>query len=180
MVYGRALLELTPEQIERTLRVNVLALFWVTRAFLPDMMARGSGHVVTVASAAGLMGVPRQTDYAASKHAAVGFDESLRLELRRAAPGVVTTVVCPFYIDTGMFAGVQTRFPWLLPILKEDKAADAIVRGIQLNRRQVIMPLMVRSLPLMRLLPVAAFDRLADFFGITASMDEFVGRGPTA
>ena len=180
VVSGRPLLELTPEQIERTLKVNVLALFWVTRAFLPSMIERGSGHVVTMASAAGLMGVPRQTDYSSSKHAAVGFDESLRLELRRTAPGVMTTVVCPFYIDTGMFAGVTTRFSFLLPILKEEKVAAAIVRAIQLNRRQVIMPLMVRSVPLMRMLPVAAFDRLADFFGVTASMDEFVGRGQAA
>jgi len=180
VVSGRTLLQLTPEQIERTLRVNVLALFWVTRAFLPAMVERGSGHVVTMASAAGLMGVPHMTDYAASKFAAVGFDESLRLELRRAAPGVVTTVVCPFYIDTGMFAGVKTRFPWLLPILKEDEVADAIVRAIQRNRRQVILPLLVRSVPLMRLLPVAAFDRIADFLGVTASMDSFVGRGPAA
>ena len=180
VVSGRPLLQLTQEQIERTFRVNVLALIWVTRAFLPAMIERGSGHVVTMASAAGLIGVPRQTDYGASTHAAVGFAESLRMELRRTAPGVITTVVCPFYIDTGMFAGVKTRFSFLLPILKEEKVADAIVRGIQLNRRQVIMPLMVRSVPLMRLLPVAAFDRLADFFGVSASMDEFVGRGPAA
>jgi all-trans-retinol dehydrogenase (NAD+) len=180
VVSGRPLLELTPEQIERTLKVNVLALFWVTRAFLPAMIERGGGHIVTVASAAGLIGVPRQTDYGASKHAAVGFDESLRMELRRSAPGVMTTVVCPSYIDTGMFAGVTTRFPLLLPILKEEKVADAIVRAIQLNRRRVMMPFMVRTVPLMRLLPVSAFDWVADFLGIAGAMDEFVGRGPAA
>jgi all-trans-retinol dehydrogenase (NAD+) len=177
VVSGHTFLELTPEQIEQTVRVNVLALFWVTRAFLPAMVERGCGHVVTVASAAGLIGVPHQSDYAASKHAAVGFDEALRMELRRAAPGVVTTVVCPFYVDTGMFAGVTTRFPWLLPILKEDQVVDAILRGIQRNRRQVVLPLLVRSLPLMRLLPVTAFDQIADVLGVTGSMDGFVGRG---
>jgi len=180
VVSGRPLLELSPEQIERTIKVNVLALFWVTRAFLPAMIERGSGHVVTVASAAGLIGVPKQTDYGASKHAAVGFDESLRMELRRTAPGVMTTVVCPTYIDTGMFAGVTTRFPLLLPILKEQKVADAIVRAIQLNRRQVMMPFMVKTMPLMRLLPVPAFDWVADFLGIARAMDEFVGHGPAA
>jgi all-trans-retinol dehydrogenase (NAD+) len=144
------------------------------------MIERGSGHVVTVASAAGLIGVPKQTDYGASKHAAVGFDESLRMELRRTAPGVMTTVVCPSYIDTGMFSGVTTRFPLLLPILKEEKVANAIVRAIQMNRRQVMMPFMVRTMPLMRLLPVPAFDWVADFLGIARAMDEFVGRGPAA
>ena len=177
IVSGRPLLELEDEQIERTLRVNALGPFWVTRAFLPAMVERGSGHIVVVASAAGLMGTPRQTDYAASKHAAVGFAEALRMELQRTAQGVRVTVVCPYYIDTGMFEGVRTRFPQLLPILREDNVVDAIIAAVQRNKPQVIMPLMVRSLPAMRLLPVWAFDRVADFFGLTRSMDEFTGRG---
>ena len=83
------------------------------------MIARDEGHVVTVASAAGLVGVKGLVDYSSSKFAAVGFDEALRMELADTAPGVKTTVVCPFFIDTGMFEGAQTRFAWLLPILKE-------------------------------------------------------------
>ena len=177
VVSGKPLLELTDEQIEQTLRVNALAPFWVTRAFLPGMLQRGSGHVVTIASAAGLIGTPRQTDYAASKHAAVGFAEALRFELKRSSPGVKTTLVCPFYVDTGMFAGVKTRFPQLLPILKLDDVVGAIVKAIQDDTPQVQMPFMVRTLPAMRLLPIWAFDALADFFGVTRAMDEFTGRG---
>ena len=105
VISGQLLSELTDEAIERTLAVNTLALFWCTRAFLPAMVERRRGHVVTLASAAGLVGVVRQTDYSASKHAAVGFAESLRFELRRYAPEVHTTLVCPFYINTGMFDG---------------------------------------------------------------------------
>lgn len=176
VVSGAPLLELSHDHIERTFRVNTLSLFWVTKAFLPEMVRRGSGHIVNVASAAGLMGSPRQTDYAASKHAAVGFSEALRLELRRAESGVRVTVVCPFYVDTGMFDGVRTRFPFLLPILSTDEAAARILKAIQHDRTHAIMPFMVRTLPAMRLLPVWAFDQLADFFGITAAMDEFVGR----
>lgn len=178
VVSGRYLLELTDDQIERTFKVNVLALFWVTRAFLPTIMERGFGHIVTVASAAGLIGSRKETDYAASKHAAVGFNESLRMELRTLAPGVKTTVVCPYYVDTGMFEGVRTRFPLLLPILKQEKVAGRIVRAIQFDRAQVLMPWMVRTLPALRLLPVPAFDMLADFFGVNACMDDFVGRTP--
>ncbi len=127
------------------------------------MVAGGSGHIVTVASAAGLMGSPRMTDYSASKFAAVGFNEALRLELKRSAPGVKTTVVCPFYIDTGMFEGVRTRFPLLLPILREEEVVGRVLKAIQHDRPQVVMPWMVRTLPAMRLLPVGAFDRVADF-----------------
>jgi all-trans-retinol dehydrogenase (NAD+) len=181
VVSGRPLLELSDEHIERTFAVNTLALFWTTKAFLPAMVRRGSGHVVTVASAAGLIGSARETDYAASKFAAVGFNEALRQELRRSSPGVRTTVVCPFYVNTGMFAGVRTRFPLLLPILEEEAVADRIIDAIQRNRPQVQMPFMVSTLPAMRLLPVWAFDRLADFFGINNAMDGFTGRGePTA
>jgi all-trans-retinol dehydrogenase (NAD+) len=178
IVSGRPLLELPDERIERTFAVNTLALFWTTKAFLPAMKARGSGHVVTVASAAGLIGTARETDYAASKFAAVGFNEALRQELRRSARGVRTTVVCPFYIDTGMFQGVKTRFPLLLPVLKEQQVADRVLKAIRRNTPQVQMPWMVQTLPMMRLLPVWAFDELADFFGLNNAMDAFTGRPP--
>ena len=176
IVSGRPLTDLTPEQVERTFRVNVLSLFWVTQAFLPGMVDRNRGHVVTIASAAGLVGVARQTDYSASKHAAVGFNESLRAELAAAGTDVHTTVVCPYFIDTGMFDGVVTRFPRLLPILKPDHVVDQITRAIEHDRAQLIMPPLIRSLPALRALPVAVFDRAMGFFGVNASMDHFTGR----
>jgi all-trans-retinol dehydrogenase (NAD+) len=176
IVSGARLLDIPDEKIERTFQVNTLALYWVTKAFLPAMVERDRGHVVTVASAAGLVGVARQTDYSASKHAAVGFDESLRVELSQVAPGVVTTAICPYYIDTGMFEGVKTRVPFLLPILKQEKVADQIVRAIERDKRLVVMPPMVRLTPVLRVLPPRAFDRMMDLFGINVSMDHFVGR----
>jgi all-trans-retinol dehydrogenase (NAD+) len=176
VVSGRRLLDTSDAHIEATFAVNTLALYWTTKAFLPGMIRRGGGHIVTIASAAGLVGVARQTDYAASKHGAVGFDESLRYELRGVAPRVKTTLVCPFYIDTGMFRGVKSRFPLLLPILEEEKVARRIIRAIRRDERRLIMPSLVRLLPVMRLLPPALFDRLIDFFGVNASMDEFTGR----
>ena len=95
VVSGKPLLELTDEAIERTFDINTLSLFRTTRAFLPGMMEQKSGHIVTIASAGGLIGVPRMTDYSASKFAAVGFDESLRVELKRLGyPNIRTTVVC--------------------------------------------------------------------------------------
>jgi all-trans-retinol dehydrogenase (NAD+) len=178
IVSGRPLLELTEEQIERTFAVNVLALYWVTRPFLAGMVSRGRGHVVTVSSAAGLVGVARQTDYSASKHAAVGFDESLRVELARSAPGVRTTVVCPYYVDTGMFEGVRTRVPLLLPILDQHRVAERIVEAVEKDRPALIMPPLVRFLPALRVLPPRLFDRVMDLFGVNRSMDHFTGRSP--
>jgi all-trans-retinol dehydrogenase (NAD+) len=177
VVSGKPLLQIPDEKIEATFAVNVLALFWTTKAFLPHMIENNRGHVVTIASASGLIGVAKLSDYAASKWAAIGFDESLRGELRKAAPGVMTTVVCPFYIDTGMFHGVKSRFSFLLPILKEEKVADRVVSAIQRDKRRLMMPPTVYTVPLMRMLPVGVFDALASFLGVNASMDEFKGRG---
>ena len=176
VVSGRPLLENSPESIERTLQVNLHSLFWVTRAFLPGMVARNYGSVVTIASAAGLIGPARMTDYSASKFGAVGFNESLRGELRTCARGVNTLLVAPFYMNTGMFDGVKTRFPLLLPILDPAKVAVATLNAIESGKPMLVEPWFVNSVALLRLMPVKAFDALADFFGINAGMDEFHGR----
>lgn len=62
--------------------VNCESNFWIVRDFLPGMMAKNNGSIVTIASACGLAGaVPRLCDYTASKFAAVGFSEGLRSEM---------------------------------------------------------------------------------------------------
>ncbi|UVJ40115.1 SDR family NAD(P)-dependent oxidoreductase [Arthrobacter sp. CJ23] len=176
VVSGQRLLEGNDEGIERTMNVNVLALYWVTRVFLGDMARRGSGTVVTIASAAGMVGVAKQTDYSASKFAAVGFNESLRAEMRTDKTGVNTLVVCPYYIDTGMFDGVTTRFPRLLPILKEQEVAVKILDGIESGRQSLVLPPLVNLIPPARMLPVRAFDRVMDLLGVNQTMKDFTGR----
>jgi len=176
VVSGKTLLATTPEQIERTFAVNTLALFWTAQAFLPGMLARNKGHIVTIASAAGLIGVKGLADYSGSKFAAVGFDEALRTELASTKGAVRTTVVCPFFIDTGMFAGVTTRFPLLLPILKPEYVVKRILGAVKKGRRRLVLPWFAHSIFLLRLLPVSAMDAVAGFFGINHSMDHFVGR----
>jgi len=177
VVSGKNLLDISDADIERTFQINTLALFRTVRAFLPSMLERGNGHLVTVASAAGLAGTAKLTDYCSSKFAAVGFDESLRLELQQQNSNVITTVICPYYTDTGMFAGAKTRFSWLLPILKPEAVARRTVSAIQKNRRRLVMPWFVYMSWPGRLLPVRWFDALMAFFGISHSMDEFRGSG---
>jgi all-trans-retinol dehydrogenase (NAD+) len=176
IVSGKTLLEAEDEKIVTSLSVNVLSLFWTTRAFLPSMIERNSGHIVTISSAAGLIGVRGLSDYCSAKFAAFGFDESLRLELRRLKSAVRTTIICPFFIDTGMFKGVKTRFPLLLPILKSEYAAGRIVKAVLKNKRRLIMPRLVYSMLWLRVLPPDWLDVIADFFGISKAMDEFTGR----
>ena len=176
VVSGRRLLEAAEQDIERTMQVNVLSLYWVTRAFLGGMVSRRRGTVVTIASAAALVGVARQTDYSASKFAAFGFDESLRAELRAAHTPVNTLVVCPYYIDTGMFDGVRTRWPRLLPILHEEQVASRVLDAVEAGRRKLLLPPVVNLLPVLRILPVGVFDRVMDVLGVNQTMDHFTGR----
>jgi all-trans-retinol dehydrogenase (NAD+) len=176
VVSGVPFIQLPDDKIKRTMDVNVLALFWTCKTFLPSMIERDSGHIVTIASAAGIIGVRGLADYSASKYAAVGFDESLRMELRRLKSAIRTTVVCPFFIDTGMFAGVKTRFPLLLPILKPTYAAGKIVQAVLKNKQRLVMPRFVNLVFLLRLFPLAFLDFMADLVGISRAMDGFTGR----
>lgn len=82
-----------------------------TKAFLPAMLAKDHGHIVTIASLAGHVGITKLVDYCSSKFAAVGFDEAVRLELEiLGSQNVLTTCICPFFIQsTGMFEDVNAR-----------------------------------------------------------------------
>lgn len=176
IVSGKKLLDMEEPAVRRLYDVNTFALYWTTQAFLPGMIERDRGSVVTIASAAGLTGVARQTDYSASKWAAVGFTESLRGELRADGSRVNTLAVCPFYINTGMFKGVQTKFPRLLPILEENEVATRVLDSVKSGREQLVMPSLVRLVPGARLLPTRAFDKVMDFLGVNQTMDHFTGR----
>ncbi len=181
VVTGARLEDATEEGIRRTFEVNALAPYWLTRAVLPGMRARGRGAIVTVASAAGLVGVARQTDYSASKHAAVGFAESLGAELRKEGSPVTSLVACPYYVSTGMFDGVRTRIPALLPILRPEAVADAVLDAVEAGRRRLLLPRAVGLIAPLRALPGGAFDAAMDVLGVNATMDAFTGRStPTA
>ena len=176
VVSGKLLLELSERDIQRTFGVNALALFWTTRAFLPGMLERGAGHVVTIASAAGVVATVRQTDYAASKHAAVGFDEALRCELHHLGhTQILTTVVCPYYVATGMFDGAKPSSPFL-PVADPAHVADQIVDGIRRGRRRMFLPPLVAGSYLGRVLSTSLFDASMRMLGVSHSMDEFRGR----
>lgn len=81
------------------------------KAFLPAMIEQNDGHIVTIASMAGHVGVAKLVDYCSSKAAACGFDEALRLELEvKGVKGVHTSLICPYFIRaTGMFEEVNSR-----------------------------------------------------------------------
>jgi 3-oxoacyl-[acyl-carrier protein] reductase len=104
-------MQLTAEEWHRMIDVNLNALFHVTRSVLPGMIERGSGHVLIIGSIAGRNTFAGGTAYTATKHAVMGFAESLMLEVRDA--GVKVSVVMPGSVSTELFpAGTNTS--WML------------------------------------------------------------------
>lgn len=92
--------DLSPEEGESIVRVNLLGAMHMTQAVLPAMRRQGDGHIVNVASIAGLHGTPFMAVYCAAKHGLVGFTEALRVELY--GTGVTLTAFCPGTVDTPM------------------------------------------------------------------------------
>lgn len=186
IVHGKALTALTPEEVKRTVGVNLLAHMWMARAFLPAMAAAKRGLIVTVSSVMGLMGSSALTDYCASKFGVLGFHEALTLELwRRGCDGVRTMSVAPYATASGMFDGVfegpGARNPLrsaLFPMLSVDDVARGMCDGIERGARQVVLPLRLTPLPsLVRaLLPAALFEAVVAWMGGLRGMDNFRGR----
>ncbi|KFO91091.1 Epidermal retinol dehydrogenase 2, partial [Buceros rhinoceros silvestris] len=103
IVTGKRFIYSPDPLVEKTMEVNITAHFWTYKAFLPAMIASNHGHLVSIASSAGLIGVNSLSDYCASKFAAVGFAESVDFEMRALGKtGIKTTIVCPYIINTGM------------------------------------------------------------------------------
>ena len=106
-------------EAETTLKVNTLSHIYTTKEFLPNMIKNNKGHIVTITSSSGLVGVPGLADYWASKFALVGYEEALRLEIKKQGFNIQTTWVWPTIINTGMFDGAGPKYDWLMPPLDE-------------------------------------------------------------
>ncbi|XP_051556973.1 short chain dehydrogenase/reductase family 16C, member 5a isoform X1 [Myxocyprinus asiaticus] len=178
IVNGRKFMDTPDALIEKTLKVNAMSHFWTYKAFLPAMTAKNHGHLVSVASSAGLTGVNGLADYCASKFAAVGFAESVALELMgEGKDGVKTTIVCPYFINTGMFDGCKTKWPRLLPILDPDYVAKMIVNAILTDQVYVLLPKSLYVLIALKgLVPYKQSVILSVYFGAFNFMDAFKGR----
>ena len=175
IVFGKYFHEHSMEEIKRTMEINANAPMLVALQFLPDMIARGSGHICNIASSAGLISNPRMSVYAASKWSVVGWSDSVRIEMQQLKTKVGITTVTPYYINTGMFDGVRSS---ILPVLKPQKVSRQIIRGIEKNKFFVKMPLIIHFVRLCQgLFPIPVFDFLVgNVLGIYKTMDHFEGR----
>lgn len=172
IVSGKFIHEYEYDDILRTMTVNYVGGAYLTRLILPDMMKRNDGHVVFVASAMGLTGVPRMGAYVASKHAIVGYVDTMRMELNKyGCTGIKTLCVCPSGIDTGMFPGYKA--PLLSPILKPEEVARRTLKSIKSSWTYLKLPFIVKLIPSMKLFPARVQDVMARATGLLGSMDHF-------
>lgn len=178
IVTGRKFLDAPDSLIEKTIEVNTMSHFWTYKAFLPTMIANNHGHLISIASSAGLIGVKGLADYCASKFAAIGFAESVALELLSTGKdGVKTTIVCPYFVNTGMFDGCRTKWPNVLPILDPDYVAKRIVDAVLTNQAYLLLPRSLYFLMgLKNVLPAKLGVLLGVYFGACNFMDAFKGR----
>ncbi|XP_017771270.1 PREDICTED: short-chain dehydrogenase/reductase family 16C member 6 isoform X2 [Nicrophorus vespilloides] len=152
IVCGNTFLDIPDHMIEKTYQVNILSHYWTTKAFLSDMLKNGRGHIVTMGSLTGLLGTYKCTDYSGTKHAAMGFHESLMAELKtHGHDNINMTIVCPYFINTGMFSGCKPRN---FPMLEPKDVAKRLITAVRREEVYVTMPGWARFiLPMKNFIP---------------------------
>lgn len=179
IVVGKKFEEHSHSEIEKTIQINVLALMHLTRELLPAMIEQGSGHIINIASAAGMVANPKMSVYAGSKWAVIGWSDSLRLEMEALKKDVHVTTVMPSYIKTGMFEGAKA--PLLTPFLEPDEISKRIIKAVKNNETELKAPYIVNFIPLLKgVLPKTLFDGVADVLGVYNSMEDFKGHDSKA
>ncbi|XP_015268608.1 PREDICTED: estradiol 17-beta-dehydrogenase 11-like [Gekko japonicus] len=153
------LLSTGDHEIQKIFEVNILAHYWISKAFLPAMMKNNHGHIVTVASAVGHIVAPFIVPYCSSKFAAVGFHRALTQELIALKKnGVQTSCVCPMFINSDFVKNPSSR---LMPPLEPEQVAKQVMEGILANQRMIFIPPFLKvSVMLDRLLPARAISAL--------------------
>ena len=175
IIVGKFFHEHSSTDILKTMEINSNAPMLVTSAFLQDMMSQNSGHICNIASSGGLISNPKMSVYAASKWALIGWSDSLRLEMQQLGKDGNVTTILPYYINTGMFDGVQSE----IPILDPEAASLTIIKAIEQNKKMITIPGYIYRFTRFgqAIMPINVFDWFAgSVLGIYKTMEHFTGR----
>ena len=130
------LTDLTQEEIDRLLEVNLRAPIALARAFSPAMVSRGQGHLVFISSLQGKAATPASSIYVATKFGLRGFALALREDLRPHGVGV--SVVLPGFIrDAGMFAEANVELPRGIGTRTPEQVAAGVIKAIEQDRAEI-------------------------------------------
>ncbi|HEY8958272.1 3-ketoacyl-ACP reductase [Chitinophaga sp.] len=129
-------MELEPAQWEQIIRVNLLGVYYVTRAVLPGMIARKTGDIINISSTAGQRGAPLTSAYSASKFGLLGLTESLMLEVRKH--NIRVSALTPSTIATDMAKDLNLTDGNPDKVLQPEDLAEFVVAQLKLNRRVLV------------------------------------------
>jgi short-subunit dehydrogenase len=149
--------EFDAAKLSWVINVNVIGAANSVAAVLPEMVARGTGHLVVISSLAAYRGLPKSAAYCASKAAVSAMFESLRLDL--GPRGIDVTIIHPGFIKTALTAGRKARLPWLMEV---DEAANKILGAIEKRKKSYAFPWQLAALVrLGMIMPNSMYDWLS-------------------
>lgn len=149
--------DLIPDAVKKVIDINLLGAANSVHAVLPQMLARGSGHLVAVSSLAGFRGLPKSAAYSASKAGMTAFFESVRLDV--ADRGVDVTIIQPGFIKTPLTAGRENQMPFLMDL---EDAVPYFLDAIERKKKFSAFPWQLATIVrLGKVMPAWLYDRIA-------------------
>ncbi len=150
-------LGLVARRAEALAEIAVVGAANSVAAVIPEMVARGQGHLVAISSLAGYRGLPKSAAYCASKAAVSAFFESLRIDLE--PKGIAVTIIHPGFIKTPLTAGREAQMPFLMEL---DDAVQKIVRAIEKQKKSYAFPWQLATIVRVgMIMPIWMYDRIA-------------------
>lgn len=169
IAYGKRILDMSPEEIERTLDVNLKSNFWTIRGFLPTMLKQKRGYIVTISSVLGYIGPGGLTAYSATKGGLSTFHDSLTHELDSKA-GVRTLLVTVGQMETEMFRRVETPSKFLAPVLQTTEVALKIFEAMENGTcGELSMPLYASLIHWTKIIPQSLVNWIRKTYGMDTS-----------
>jgi short-subunit dehydrogenase len=149
--------KISAKEVASVINVNVIGASNSVAAVIPEMVARGSGHLVVISSLAAYRGLPKSAAYCASKAAVSAFFESLRLDLEPR--GINVTIIHPGFIRTPLTSGREAQMPFLLEL---DDAVKKMVRAIEKRRKRYSFPWQLATLVrASMIMPIWMYDQIS-------------------
>ena len=148
---------LEPDAVKKVIDTNLLGAVNSIHAVLPQMLERGSGHLVAISSLAGIRGLPRSAAYSASKAGMTALFESVRLDVQDK--GVAVTIIQPGFIKTPLTSGRHNKMPFLMEL---DEAIPHFINAIEKKKKFASFPWQLATVVRAgRIFPAWLYDRVA-------------------
>lgn len=153
-------------EIRKMYEINVYSHLWTMQCFGREMANRNKGHIVALSSMAGLIGFKNLVPYCGAKYAVRGQMEAFQEELLGdGIDNVKFTTICPYMVDTGLCHKPIIRFKKMMPLVKPEQCAAAIIKAQRTNVTETSVPANLRYMnTFTRLFPEACGRVLKDFF----------------